>query len=408
MRENEYDVIVIGMGLSGLMAAMTLAAGSKRVLIIGKGMGSLCLFSNSVDVMKSMEGRNLQGGISAWISGHPDHPYTKVGVERIIEALSCFSSLFDEPYTFTAPCNGNWRIPTAAGTYRFTFLVPSTMASGVDIGNGGIIVGIEEFRDFSALQASRGLNVRGATIALGGTTQSGVTSLALARLMEKPSFRGVFSSEVKKRLEGENRVGLPAVLGLRNPGRVKKDLMESIGAEVFEMPGLPPSIPGLRIFNRFKEWFDQKAEVTFLLGQGVDIGMVEGRTCTGVRVTNAPVSNTFRADSYILASGRFLSGGLVADEGKLYEPLFGLPIVQPSAPDGWFRPFFFGAGHPTNEAGIEVDRHFRPVDSRGNVLLENVRVAGSILAHHNSVEEGSREGISLSTGYAAAVEAMAS
>ena len=101
-------------------------------------------------------------------------------------------------------------------------------------------------------------------------TECGVTSLALARLMEKPSFRSAFASEVKKRLEGESRVGMPAVLGLKNAGRVKEKLENSIGAEVFEMPGLPPSIPGLRIFNRFKEWFDQRGDVTFLLGQGVD------------------------------------------------------------------------------------------------------------------------------------------
>ena len=61
MRENDYDVIVIGMGLSGLMAAMTLAAGGKRVLIVGKGMGSLCLFSNSVDVLKSIGGKEPGG-----------------------------------------------------------------------------------------------------------------------------------------------------------------------------------------------------------------------------------------------------------------------------------------------------------------------------------------------------------
>ena len=37
-----------------------------------------------------------------------------------------------------------------------------------------------------------------------------------------------------------------------------------------------------------------------------------------------------------------------------------LPVVQDSGPDGWVEPFFFGASHPINEAGIQVDRHFRP------------------------------------------------
>ena len=46
-----YDLIVIGMGLSGLMAAKTAAEAGQKVLIVGKGMGSLCLFSNTIDVL---------------------------------------------------------------------------------------------------------------------------------------------------------------------------------------------------------------------------------------------------------------------------------------------------------------------------------------------------------------------
>jgi thioredoxin reductase len=38
-----YDLIVIGSGLSGLMAAKTAAEAGQKVLIIGKGMGSLSL-----------------------------------------------------------------------------------------------------------------------------------------------------------------------------------------------------------------------------------------------------------------------------------------------------------------------------------------------------------------------------
>ena len=46
-----YDLIIIGMGLSGLMAAKTAAEAGQEVLIVGKGMGSLCLFSNTIDVL---------------------------------------------------------------------------------------------------------------------------------------------------------------------------------------------------------------------------------------------------------------------------------------------------------------------------------------------------------------------
>ena len=406
MPSNDYDLIVIGMGLSGLMAAMTAAEAGKRVLIIGKGMGRLCLFSNSIDFLGTLEGDHMADGISAWIAGHPEHPYAKAGQDRITRGISMFRSLFIPPYTFCAPGAGNCFIPTGAGTYRPTYLVPSTMTSGVGSAEGALIAGVEHFKDFSALQAAGGLNARGATIPLGRPRDRDFTPMALARLIEKPWFRTALGREIKRRMEGEKRVGFPAVLGLRNPAQVREELEYIVGAEVFEIPILPPSIPGIRIFNRFKAWFDQ-GKATFLLGPSVKNPVVKGGRCEGVNVLNPPVSRLCTADAYVLATGRFLSGGLVASRESISEPLFGLPVVQPRSREEWFGKSFFD-GHPVNHAGIRVDEHFRPIDDQGRVVLENVRIAGSILAYHNSIEEKSRDGIPLSTGYAAAREAIES
>jgi anaerobic glycerol-3-phosphate dehydrogenase len=41
------------------------------------------------------------------------------------------------------------------------------------------------------------------------------------------------------------------------------------------------------------------------------------------------------------------------------------------------------------------------------VVLANLRAAGSILAHHQAIEEHSREGVDIATGYRAAREALA-
>ena len=42
----------------------------------------------------------------------------------------------------------------------------------------------------------------------------------------------------------------------------------------------------------------------------------------------------------------------------------------------------------------------------GKVVLKNVWAAGSILAHHQAIEEKSREGIDIATGYLAAKRAL--
>jgi glycerol-3-phosphate dehydrogenase subunit B len=119
------------------------------------------------------------------------------------------------------------------------------------------------------------------------------------------------------------------------------------------------------------------------------------------------VINTYSADRYILATGRFMGGGLVASDERISEPIFGLPVVQPPSREDWFGKSFFSLlPHPIHEAGISTDASFRPTNGNGSPFLENVWVAGSILADHHYIGEKSREGIEIATGYWAAKYAM--
>ena len=401
-----YDLIIIGMGLSGLMAAKTAAEGGRKVLIVGSGTGSLCLFSNTIDLLGDLPKiPNVGNGLSQWIANHPEHPYSKVGQVGIDEALASFVSLFSPPYSFQSVGDGNCMILTGAGTFRPTRLIPSTMVAGTSDKQGKtLIVGFEGFKDFYAPYAADGLGCQGITLPLPETVNQEITATALARFMEQDSFRQNIAREIRKQLNGETRVGFPAVLGLHDPIQVKKGLEDNVGVEVFEIPTLPPSIPGRRIFNRFRAWLIQKG-VTFLMGQPVSKVSVKGTRCEGVYVLNPPVSTFYSGDRFILATGRFMGGGLVADQENIFEPIFNLPVTQPESRDGWFKRLF-SEDHPIHHIGIETDASLRPVDGKGTLLLENAWVAGSILAHHNLIEEKSREGIEIATGTMAAKKAL--
>lgn len=403
-----FDLIVIGLGLSGLMAAKTAAEGGKKVLIVGKGIGTLCLFSNTIDLLGHLPKTvKVKDGLSQWVKDHPNHPYSKVGLKRVEEAFASFLSLFPPPYSFQSLGDGNCLIPTGAGTFRPTYLVPRTMIAGATLKNrDGLIVGFRGFKDFYTNYVASQLGCRGVHLSLVEASDREISAAALARLMEKESFREMVGREIKKHLGAETQVGLPAVLGVQDPFRVMNGLEEIIGVEVFEIPILPPSIPGMRIFNRFKEWLIQRG-VTFLLGHSISKAILKGKRCEGVHILNPPVSNFYSADRYILATGRFIGGGLVADEEKIFEPIFHLPVDQPELREDWFRKSFFNnLPHPVHEAGIITDSSLRPIDERGEFLLENVWVAGSILSHHYAIDEKSREGIEIATGYTAAQKAL--
>jgi glycerol-3-phosphate dehydrogenase subunit B len=406
---KRWDLIVIGLGLAGLTAARTAVARGAKVLIVGKGMGSLTLFGNSIDVLGAIPpGEDLAASLPRWIAAHPEHPYARTGWAGIATALAAFKELFPPPYTFSPVGEGNSLVPTGAGTLRPTCLLPVTMTAGAGVKPAEtLVVGIRGFKDFQGETVSLHLGCRGVAMSLPRYGLEGLTALALARLMDEARFRESFGEAIRHQMAGEKNIGLPAVLGLKNPAAVLATLEAITGARVFEIPMLPPSIPGLRIFHRFREDLIARG-ATFLLGHAVGGVVVKGDRCEGITVRNAPLETTYRAEHYLLATGHFLGEGLRADMKRISEPLFDLPVHQPASRGAWFRERFFQPeAHPIHSAGLLTDESLRPLDPQGRVVLANLRAAGSILAHHQAIEEHSREGVDIATGYRAAREALA-
>jgi glycerol-3-phosphate dehydrogenase subunit B len=407
---KRFDLIVIGTGLAGLMAARTATAMGAKVLIVGKGMGALTLFGNTVDILGEIPpGTEMAEGITRWIAAHPKHPYARTGWEGIKSAITAFQELFLPPYPFAASGRGNSLLPTGAGTMRPTWLIPVTMAAGAAmIPAETLIVGFRGFKDFQGDTVSLHLKCRGVTLSLPRYGMEGLTAPAIARLMDDTSFRERLGESIRQQMAGERFIGLPAVLGLRDPAAVLKTLETVTGARVFEIPMLPPSIPGTRIFHRFREELIAKG-ADFRMGHSVSGVVVKDGRCEGIHIPNPPLVAEYRADRVILATGRFLGGGLWAEMDRIIEPVFNIPVFQPGERGQWFGERFFDPeAHPIHRAGVVTDTDLRPVDAAGQVVLANVWAAGSILAHHQAIEEKSREGIDIATGFLAAKRALAS
>jgi glycerol-3-phosphate dehydrogenase subunit B len=105
----------------------------------------------------------------------------------------------------------------------------------------------------------------------------------------------------------------------------------------------------------------------------------------------------------VLATGGFPSAGLELDSaGKVRELVFDLPVAGLPEPDQpLFGPGYFDE-HPLSRAGVAVDERRRPVDEAGEPVYENLHAAGATLAGAVPWREGSGNGLSLASGYAAA------
>ena len=111
---------------------------------------------------------------------------------------------------------------------------------------------------------------------------------------------------------------------------------------------------------------------------------------------------TIQATAVLLATGRFMGGGLEADRQAVRESVFNLPVHQPERRDDWHREDFLDRrGHPVNRAGLQTDAFFRPIDAAGRPVHPRLFAAGSILAHQDWIRMKCGSGLAFATAYAA-------
>jgi glycerol-3-phosphate dehydrogenase subunit B len=122
-----------------------------------------------------------------------------------------------------------------------------------------------------------------------------------------------------------------------------------------------------------------------------------------VAASAAVRERTIRTGALVLATGGIAAGGLVGRaDGRLEEPLLGLPVEAPAV-DDWLAPDPFDpAGHPLETAGIRTDGELRPVDARSRIAFRNVAVVGAMLAGQRSLSERCGDGVAIASGARAA------
>lgn len=411
-----YDAVVVGAGLAGLTAAVRLAEEGRSVLVLAKGVGATHLAPPTIDVLGySGDGEVVESparGLAALVEASPDHPYARVGSETVAAALDWCKLVLPE-LAYTGGLDANQLLPTAAGVAKPVAVVPGTMAGG-DLRSGGriAVVGLRGLKDFYAPYLAdnleRAAKARGSAVLVRAVElepqldgERDVGELGFAARFERPEFRDAIVGTLRTLLAPGERAGLPAVLGLRDADRVHRELEERLRTTVFEIATLPPSVPGMRLFEALKGAL-RRAGGRLVLGDRVIGAETSGRRVEAVVAQTAARRVAFRARSFVLATGGFASGGLELDSGwSVRETVFDLPVAGVPPPgEARFLPGYFDR-HPLARAGLAVDKRLRPVGSRGPVY-ENLHAAGATLAGAEPWREASGNGISLATGFAAA------
>jgi glycerol-3-phosphate dehydrogenase subunit B len=404
------DAVVVGGGLAGMSAAVRLAQAGRRVLMIAKGAGSTLLSGGTIDVLGYAPERveSPRRALPELAAERPEHPYARLPVETVEDSLDWFRGATGS-LGYIGGLDENLLLPTAAGVPRPTALVAGSMAAGDLRRHPKVLVaGFRALKDFFADYVADNLRLAGIearAIVLAASPQpreADVSAPGFARALDDdPDFARRVAEQLAIEFAPGEVIGMPALLGLSRAPEVWSELQERVGTAIFEIPTLPPSVPGLRVQRRLDELFRQAGGRSILGIEAVSFERSNG-SVTAIVVQDAARRRPYRARSFVLATGGFATGGLVLDEqGEVREPVLGLPVSGIPADGSLFGAGYFDS-HPLSLAGIAVDDSLRPLADDGRPVFDNVHVVGAMLAGAEPWKEKSGDGISLASGYRAA------
>jgi glycerol-3-phosphate dehydrogenase subunit B len=407
------DILVIGGGPAGLFSAWLAHQRGARVRVLAAGIGTTHIMPGWIGLLHTEE--NLAAALADWVDRRPAHPYARAGLNALHAGVAALQKLCEPAgIRFVGSFERNMRLPTALGAALTVAFAPESFAAG-NLSQPGamLIAGPAGWRDFYPALCAANLSRQGFAAEPFAfdlpeiqAVKFDSSAVGLARLFDRGDVRERVAAQIRARLDGaatqkSRRVGMPAVLGLDDYPQAWRHLQDLIGVPIFEIPTLPPSVPGMRLYDILGNAL-ARAGVQVLLNMPVSRGLVEDAQVSGAVVQSVVRETVYRARNVILATGGLYGGGITSNHrGELAESVLGLPLTRAPAMSEWFGDRFLPAEHAIHNVGVPVNNLMQPTNQAGQALYENLRAAGRLLSGYNAPCEGSTEGVWLATAYRA-------
>lgn len=431
------DVVIVGGGLAGMTAALAAAREGADVRLLSYKENTLRSASGLIDVLGYLPASNGNPGGDSEQDRGPlsdpfaalgelpdDHPYSIVGESAIRESLAIFDEITGDTYR-GGHTDANALLPTFGGTLKPTTRYPRSAEPGlVSRAEDLLLVGFDRLVDFDAPVAADHLaaagvpfEVRGVTVDFPGAFRADakitryVHALERNETLELPNHRDearpareALATIVGDHIDGEERVGFPAILGDDHPEVVREDLEAHLGVDVFEVPMGPPSMPGLRLQDTFETALRDHGVRMESGNPAVGYETNDDGNLTAVLVDRNGKHRPYHANQFVLATGGLVGKGIETDRETAQEPVFDCHVDHPPERYEWFSMDAFG-DHEFARFGVRPDGDLRPTDEALEPEYTNLRAAGAVIGGYDFAAEKSGSGVSLATGYAAGTAA---
>lgn len=403
--ERSCDVMVIGAGLAGLFAAAVLATSGLKTIVVAEGPGSVVVSTGSIDVLRrTPEGQpvtNPTAAIPRFAASWPQHPYAKVGNGTVGLAENLLVHMLEDAglsYTSSSDA-ANTMAVTALGMLKPTHMLPESFATDLAIRRARriTVASFAGLLDFSAPLVAGNLaeqfptaRIDSVVVSLPEWLRAGATGRVktpfIAKWFDSEEGREALGENIRKAIShgpSPELLLMPAVLGLERHTEVRKWLCNRLGIEVLEIPTVPPSVPGMRLFSAlYRDLLARKIEVQ-LNAKAASAG-VKGGWVEFIDVRSEGKTVRYRPRFSVLASGGVAGGGLIEQGGQMREPVFGIPVRTECC-----LPMTSCAYAP--EVGVLVDEGMRVQG------FANLFACGRVLGGFNPYLEGCGNGVAIST-----------
>ena len=405
------DTVIMGGGLSALTCGITLAKHGKRVAIVASGQSTLLFNGGSMELLGSIDGQEVTAPLEAVATLPDNHPYRKIGTERIASLANEAKQLLDDAGINMEgrPDANHWRI-TPMGVAKPAWLTLSDHMRIDDLSHLSAkrvaLMAIRGYLDQPNSMLAQGLRSLGMEVKVVEFSTSDITSLrrspsemratSLAKHLMSNSALQRVAEQINALAAEADLVLLPSVLG-QNDDNDFRTLQSMVNKPLRLVATLPPAVAGMRMQAQLRHYFRMLGG-TYLMGDTAVSGTFDQDRLTAV--TTAKLGDMpLKADHFVLATGSFVSRGLMADYERVYEPVLGVDVDADADRECWTR---FGVlnAQAYTQYGVATDNSLRCLIE--GKPITNLRAIGSVLSGHDAIKMGDGTGVSMLTALAAA------
>jgi glycerol-3-phosphate dehydrogenase subunit B len=418
--------------MAGAVAALSARRRGAKVRVVRRALGATALSSGGIDIAPDpvAPGGELAAHVISPIHAarevarvRPQHPYgvLRDQLSRLEESLRFAAECL--PELLAGPLERNALLPTPLGTVKPSGMGQRNVLGGdvATLPDRVAVISFPLLTSWDARMIARGVE-HGAR-ALGRRLDARVVESRffdreedalrppheLGERLDDPSALDALAADLRRVLPSSAQAALfPPVLGRRTP-----DFAERLGAALggmrcAEILSAAPSLPGIRLQEALDAAL-RRAEIS------LEEAAVDGRNGREGRFALRPPNwepgrddppwEMIRPDSVVLATGKFIGGGIARD-GRFVETVLGLPVSSGTTllGDEYIGELLSDrlvADQMAFRAGVQIDGSLRALDQGGRPVHPRLFAAGSVISGYDPASDKTGLGVAIFTGYLA-------